>query len=57
MPIISLGLYQADTSPWTVHLVNLAVKEGYRLFYTVQIYGNEYETGQGLKAYVFHVNN
>ncbi|CAF2731530.1 unnamed protein product [Rotaria sp. Silwood2] len=50
MPFIGLGLYQADANPWTVQLVKLAVQEGYRLFDTAQIYGNEYETGKGLKA-------
>ena len=50
MPRFGLGLYQADANPRTVRLVKLAVNEGYRLFDTAQLYGNEYETGQGLKA-------
>lgn len=49
MPIIGLGLYQAEPSKRTVDLVRLAVSEGYRLFDTAQLYQNEYETGQGLK--------
>jgi diketogulonate reductase-like aldo/keto reductase len=50
MPIIGLGLYEAEASPSTIRLVKLAVNEGYRLFDTAQLYGNEYETGYGLKA-------
>jgi diketogulonate reductase-like aldo/keto reductase len=50
MPIFGLGLYEAEASPRTVRLVKLAVNEGYRLFDTAQLYGNEYETGRGLKS-------
>jgi len=50
MPIIGLGLYQAGASSSTIRLVKLAVNEGYRLFDTAQLYGNERETGYGLKS-------
>lgn len=50
MPIFGLGLYQADANASTARLVQLAVYEGYRLFDTAQLYENERETGQGLKA-------
>jgi diketogulonate reductase-like aldo/keto reductase len=50
IPIIGLGLYQADSNARTVRLVQLAVKEGYRLFDTAQLYENERETGYGLKS-------
>jgi diketogulonate reductase-like aldo/keto reductase len=50
MPIIGLGLYQADASSRTIRLVKLAVNEGYRLFDTAQLYENERETGYGLKS-------
>jgi diketogulonate reductase-like aldo/keto reductase len=49
IPIIGLGLYEAEASPSTIRLVRQAVNEGYRLFDTAQLYGNEYETGYGLK--------
>lgn len=50
MPIIGLGLYQAEASERTIRLVKLAVREGYRLFDTAQLYENERETGYGLRA-------
>ena len=50
MPVFGLGLYQADANTRTVRLVKLAVNDGYRLFDTAQLYENERETGQGLKA-------
>ena len=50
MPIIGLGLYEVDANERTIRLVKLAVREGYRLFDTAQLYGNERETGYGLKA-------
>jgi diketogulonate reductase-like aldo/keto reductase len=50
IPIIGLGLYQADANASTVRLVKLAVNEGYRLFDTAQLYENERETGYGLKS-------
>ena len=50
MPSFGLGLYQADANARTIRLVQQAVREGYRLFDTAQLYENEYETGQGLKA-------
>ncbi|CAF3091367.1 unnamed protein product [Rotaria sp. Silwood2] len=50
IPVIGLGLYQADASPSTIRLVKSAVREGYRLFDTAELYENEYETGQGLIA-------
>ena len=50
MPSFGLGLYQADASARTVGLVKSAARGGYRLFDTAQLYGNEYETGQGLRA-------
>lgn len=50
MPIIGLGLFQAEASERTIRLVKLAVREGYRLFDTAQLYENERETGYGLRA-------
>lgn len=50
MPIFGLGLYQAPATAQTIALVKTAVREGYRLFDTAQLYENEYETGQGLRA-------
>ena len=50
MPTFGLGLYEAGANARTVRLVQLAVREGYRLFDTAQLYENERETGQGLKA-------
>jgi diketogulonate reductase-like aldo/keto reductase len=49
MPVIGLGLYDVDPSPWATRLVKSAVNIGYRLFDTAQLYENEHETGQGLK--------
>ncbi|CAF2992128.1 unnamed protein product [Rotaria sp. Silwood2] len=42
--------YRSDASPSTIRLVKSAVREGYRLFDTAELYENEYETGQGLIA-------
>lgn len=46
----SLGLYQTPANSHTVQLVQTAVRRGYRLFDTAELYQNEFETGQGLIA-------
>ncbi|CAF1198247.1 unnamed protein product [Adineta steineri] len=49
IPIVGLGLYEAEPSVRTVRLVRSAAIMGYRLFDTAEIYENELETGLGLK--------
>ncbi|CAF1656541.1 unnamed protein product, partial [Didymodactylos carnosus] len=50
MPSFGLGLYQADANERTVKVVKTAIDLGYRLLDTAQLYGNEIQTGQGIRA-------
>lgn len=48
IPMMGLGVYQVSEDD-TAQVVATAIKNGYRLIDTAQIYGNEKETGEGIK--------
>ncbi len=49
MPIFGLGLYQAAAASKTVQIVSDAIRLGYPLVDTAEIYGNESQVGEGIK--------
>ncbi|MGO2638431.1 MAG: aldo/keto reductase, partial [Enterococcus viikkiensis] len=48
MPQLGFGVYQIPLDE-TAEAVYQAIKAGYRLIDTASVYGNEKETGQGIK--------
>jgi hypothetical protein len=48
MPMLGLGLWQLPKETCTAAVYN-AIKKGYRMLDSAEIYGNEVETGIGLK--------
>ncbi|CAF1644031.1 unnamed protein product, partial [Didymodactylos carnosus] len=50
IPIFGLGLYRQEASTVTANIVAKATELGYRLFDTAEVYENEQQTGDGLKA-------
>jgi diketogulonate reductase-like aldo/keto reductase len=49
MPLFGLGLYLAQPSQIAEDAVVFALKNGYRLLDTAQIYGNEADVGRGIR--------
>ena len=49
MPLLGMGIYQLHGKACE-HAVQEAIKLGYRLFDTAQMYGNEKELGNALKS-------
>ena len=49
MPIFGLGLYQAGVSSKTVEIVADAIRLGYTLFDTAELYRNEAQVGEAVK--------
>jgi len=49
MPLFGLGVYLAETGSPAEDAVSFALKNGYRLIDTAQIYGNEADVGRGMK--------
>ena len=49
MPQEGFGLYKVDDQETMNNAVRAAYEDGYRLFDTAQLYGNEAEVGQAFK--------
>ncbi|CAF1379990.1 unnamed protein product [Adineta steineri] len=49
MPIFGLGLYQAESSSKTIQIITDAIKLGYPLIDTAEIYKNESQFGEAVK--------
>lgn len=49
MPQEGFGLYKVDDQETMNHAIKAAYEDGYRLFDTAQLYGNEAEVGQAFK--------
>jgi diketogulonate reductase-like aldo/keto reductase len=52
MPIFGLGLYQAASSSKTIQIIQDAIRLGYPLIDTAEIYRNESQVGEALKKNV-----
>ncbi|CAF3548614.1 unnamed protein product [Rotaria sp. Silwood1] len=49
MPIFGLGLYQAASSSKTTQIITDAIRLGYSLIDTAELYGNETQVGEAVK--------
>ena len=54
MPQEGFGLYKVDGQATMNQAVKKAYEDGYRLFDTAQLYGNEQEVGMALSNWPFH---
>lgn len=50
MPMVGFGVFQIEDAETTQRVVEEAIKTGYRLIDTAQVYGNEEAVGKAIKA-------
>lgn len=50
MPMVGFGVFQIHDAKTTQTVVEEAIKTGYRLIDTAQVYGNEEAVGKAIKA-------